>query len=58
MRQKLLELTAALEGRVEEHHRFLLHMQLERLEQVETTIERLDQQIDENCCPTASNTPG
>jgi transposase len=51
MRKKLLELTAALDGRVEEHHRFLLGMQLERLEQVETTIERLDHRIDEKLEP-------
>ena len=46
MRKKVVELTAALEGRVEEDHRFLLEMQLERLEQLETTIERLDRRID------------
>jgi transposase len=51
MRKKLLELAAALDGRVEEHHRFLLGMQFERLEQVETTIERLDRRIDEKLEP-------
>lgn len=51
MRKKVLALTAALEGRVEEHHRFLLHMQLERLEQVEATLGRLDQRIDEKLLP-------
>jgi transposase len=51
MRKKLLELTAALEGRVEEHHRYLLEMQLGRLEQVETDIERLDGRIDEKLEP-------
>ncbi len=51
MRKKMIQLTAALDGRVEEHHRFLLEMQLERLEQVETTIERLDRRIDEKLVP-------
>lgn len=46
MRKKLVELTAALEGRVDDDHRFLLEMQLERLEQLEMTIERLDRCID------------
>jgi transposase len=51
MRKKLLALTAALEGRVEEHHRFLLEMQLQRLEEVEATLRRLDQRIDEKLMP-------
>jgi transposase len=51
MKGKLLQLTAALEGRIEEHHRFLLKMQLERLEAVEKDIERLDQRIDEKLEP-------
>ena len=46
MRTKLGALTAALDGRVEDDHRFLLEMQLERLEQLEATIERLDRRID------------
>ena len=36
LRKKMAALAAALEGRVEDHHRFLLGMQLDRLEQVET----------------------
>jgi transposase len=51
LRQKLAELAPALEGRVEEHHRFLLTMQLERLEQVEATIEKLDARIDDKLAP-------
>jgi transposase len=51
MRRKQPQLTAALDGRVEEHHRFLLEMQLERLEQLEKTIERLDHRIDEKLGP-------
>jgi len=51
MRKKLTALTAALDGRVEEHHRFLLEMQLQRLEEVEATLGRLDQRIDEKLMP-------
>jgi len=51
MKGKLLQLTAALDGRMEEHHRFLLKMQLERLEEVEADIARLDQRIDEKLEP-------
>ena len=51
MRTKLLALTEALEGRVEEHHRFLLAIQLERLEQVEAALERIDRRIDEKLEP-------
>jgi hypothetical protein len=35
MRQKIPELELALEGRVEDHHRFLLRVQLHRLQAVE-----------------------
>jgi transposase len=53
LRKKLEDLARALDGRVEEHHRFLLAMQLERLEQVETTIVRLDERIDQRLAPYA-----
>ncbi|HEX4452810.1 MAG TPA: IS110 family transposase [Kofleriaceae bacterium] len=51
LRKKLAELAPALDGRVEEHHRFLLGMQLERMEQVEATIKKLDERIDEKLMP-------
>lgn len=51
MCKKVIALAAALDGRVEEHHRFLLAMQLERLEQVEVTIERLDHRIKDKLLP-------
>lgn len=47
LRKKLSELRLALEGRVEEHHRFMLEMQLQRIEHAESDIARLDQRIDE-----------
>jgi len=46
LRRKLVKLELALDGRVEEHHRFLLRMQLERLEQVDAQIQRADERID------------
>jgi transposase len=51
LRKKLVQLAPALDGRVEEHHRFLLGMQLERMEEVEATIKKLDERIDEKLLP-------
>jgi len=51
LRKKLSELAPALDGRVEEHHRFLLSMQLERMEDLEATIKKLDERIDEKLLP-------
>jgi transposase len=51
LRAKIPELERALDGRVEEHHRFLLKMQLHRLEQVDDNIQRLDERIDQRLEP-------
>ena len=51
LRKKLTVLASALDGRVEDHHRFLLSMQLERMEEVEATIKKLDERIDEKLVP-------
>jgi transposase len=51
LRRKLTELARALEGRVEDHHRFLLRMQLGRIQQVEATIAELDGRIDSQLEP-------
>jgi transposase len=51
LRKKSVELAAALNGRIEDHHRFLLSMQLERMEQIEQCIEKLDLRIDEKLVP-------
>ena len=51
LRKKMAAHAAALEGRVEDHHRFLLGMQLDRLEQVETVITKLDLRIDDKLMP-------
>lgn len=51
LRHKLVELQLALEGSVGEHHRFLLAMQLRRLNDVERELALLDQRIDEKLEP-------
>ena len=42
LRKKIPELELALEGKLEEHHRFLLELQLERLEAAEKDLASLD----------------
>ena len=51
LRRKRAELVCALEGGVEEHHRFLLAMQLQRVEAAERDIEQLDGRIAEKLIP-------
>ena len=51
LRRKRADLVLALEGRVEEHHRFLLDLQLRRLEAAEEEIAALDARIDEKLEP-------
>lgn len=50
-RTKRDALVDALEGRIEEHHRFLLRMQLDRLEQVDRDIDALDARIEAQLAP-------
>ena len=47
LRRKRADLILALDGRIEEHHRFLLAMQLRRLEAIEADIATLDLRIGE-----------
>ena len=42
LRSKLAELVLALEGKLEQHHRFLMAMQLSRLEAVERDLDSLE----------------
>src|SRR4051794_10677875 len=51
LRRKRADLVLALEGRVEEHHRFLLGLHLRRLEAAEEEISALDARIDEKLEP-------
>jgi len=51
LRRKRSDLILALEGRMEEHHRFLLATQLRRLEAIEQDIAALDLRINERLEP-------
>jgi len=51
LRKKAVELQHALEGRLEEHHRFLLQLQLRRLDQADADLATLDAHIDEALAP-------
>ncbi|HEX8892925.1 MAG TPA: IS110 family transposase [Terriglobales bacterium] len=51
MRAKIPELEPALEGKLEEHHRFLLQLQLKRLEAAEEDLAVLEQRIQEKLKP-------
>jgi len=53
-RKKISELELALEGKLEEHHRFLLKLQLDRLERVESDLAALEQRIQEKLQPYAA----
>lgn len=54
MRNKISELELALEGKVEEHHRFLLRLQLDRVEAAEKDLAVLEQRIEEKLKPYAA----
>ena len=51
LRKKTRDLEHALEGRVEAHHRFLLGLQLRRLDQADADLAVLDARIDEALTP-------
>jgi transposase len=51
MRRKLRELELALSGRVEEHHRFLLGVQMRRIEAAEADLAELDKRLREKLAP-------
>jgi len=53
LRKKIPELEPALEGRLEEHHRFLLELQLRRLQAVEDLVV-LERRIQEKLKPYAA----
>lgn len=46
LRKKTSDLALALDGRIEEHHRFMLGMQLRRIDQIDSDIEEIDARID------------
>ena len=51
LREKADRLVLALHGRVEDHHRFLLRMQLDRVERIEADVAILDRRIDDALAP-------
>jgi transposase len=51
MRRKLHELERALHGRVAQHHRFLLGIQMRRIEAMEADVAELDRQLCEKLAP-------
>lgn len=51
MRRKLTELERALHGRLEEHHRFLLGVQMRRIEAMEADVAQLDKRLREKLAP-------
>ncbi|HKV38547.1 MAG TPA: IS110 family transposase [Blastocatellia bacterium] len=54
LRKKIPELEPALEGKLEEHHRFLLELQLRRLQAVEEDLALLGQRLQEKLEPYAA----
>lgn len=50
-RKKVADLELALEGRLEEHHRFLLRMQLDRLGEIDAHIAAVEAEIDRRLEP-------
>ncbi len=54
LRKKIPELELALEGKLEQHHRFLLELQLQRLEAAEKDLAVLEQRIRQMLEPYAA----
>jgi transposase len=51
MRSKIPQLTEALRGGVREHHRFMLKLLLEQVEQLEKAVQSLEQRIEQVMSP-------
>jgi transposase len=54
LRKKADRLVLALRGRLEEHHRFLLQVQLDRVERIESDVSLIDGRIDQAIAPHRS----
>lgn len=54
LRKKTVALVLALEGQVEDHHRFVLDLQLRQLDHLEGLLAELDQRIEEKLQPVQS----
>jgi transposase len=55
LRRKLEPLTLALEGRLSEHHRFVLAFHLHRMEAIEADLRTLDARIEETATLVANS---
>ncbi len=53
MKRKRHELALALDGNIDEHHRFVLRLQFERIKAAEADLERLDTRLREKLAPYA-----
>ncbi len=53
LRAKIPALRLALSGRVTEHHRFMLQLHLDHIDQLERMIDRLTQRVEEQLAPFA-----
>jgi transposase len=51
LRRKLPQLVLALDGRLQDHHRLLLDLQLHRLEHLDSHLDRLERHIAERAAP-------
>lgn len=51
MKRKQPEIARALDGHIDEHHRFLLCLQLQRITVAEADLEQLDQRLNEKLAP-------
>ena len=51
LKKKREQLALALDGRIEEHHRFLLRMQLDRMRGLDASLRTLDEYIDGKMAP-------
>jgi transposase len=51
LRRKIPQLTAALNGKVSEHHQFMLKLLLDQIEQFEDQVAKLDRRIEEVMSP-------
>jgi len=51
MRRKQPELARALDGRIDEHHRFMLRRQLQRITAAEADLAQLDERLSEKLTP-------
>jgi transposase len=51
MKRKQPEIARALDGHIDEHHRFILRLQLRRITAAEADLEELDQRLSERLAP-------